>query len=199
VMTGGLGGSGALEHVRRIAREKHLGCLCAVQGDRLVVILGGVDEIGKPAAALAEAFAKGPVVIGPVTESLSDAKTSADAAHFGLRVACGWPDRPRPVLADDLLPERALAGDLTARATLVDRVFTPLHEAGSVVLETVEAYLSGGSSIEGTARALFVHANTVRYRLRRAADLTSLEPADPRDSYTLRVGLTLGRLDAAGL
>jgi DNA-binding PucR family transcriptional regulator len=199
VMAGGFGNGSTLEQVRRIARDKKLGCLCAVQGDRLVVILGGVDEIGRPAAAVAEAFADGPVVIGPVTSSLEDAKASADAAHSGLRVACGWPDAPRPVLADDLLPERALAGDRTARDTLVERVFDPLAEAGSAVLETVEAYLSGGSSIEGTARALFVHANTVRYRLKRAAELTSLEPSDPRDSYTLRIGLTLGRLGSPTL
>lgn len=199
VMTGSLGDSDAMNRVRHIAREKALGCLCAVQGDRLVVILGGVDEIGNPAAVVAEAFAPGPVVIGPVTGSLAEAKASADAAHSGLRVARGWPDAPRPVLADDLLPERALAGDLAARASLVAQVFDPLAAAGGSVLETVEAYLGGGSSIEGTARSLFVHANTVRYRLKRAAELTSLEPADSRDSYTLRIGLTLGRLGEPAL
>jgi DNA-binding PucR family transcriptional regulator len=41
---------------------------------------------------------------------------------------------------------------------------------------------------------LFVHPNTVRYRLRRAAEITALTPADPRDAYTLRLALTLGRL-----
>jgi DNA-binding PucR family transcriptional regulator len=39
-----------------------------------------------------------------------------------------------------------------------------------------------------------VHANTVRYRLRRATELTGLAPTDPRDAYTLRIALTLGRL-----
>ncbi len=194
VMTGGLGDGTSLDQVRRIAREKQLGCLCAAQGDRLVVILGGVDDVGRPAAVVTDAFADGPVVIGPVTGSLAEAKASADAAHSGLRVAGGWPDAPRPVLADDLLPERALAGDADARDQLVEQVYRPLAEAGSSVLETVEAYLAGGSSVEGSARSLFVHANTVRYRLKRAAELTSLEPTDPRDSYTLRIGLTLGRL-----
>lgn len=199
VMTGLLGDGDALHQVRRIAREKSLGCLCAVQDNRLVVILGGVDEIGRPAAALADSFAPGPVVIGPVTSSLAEAKKSADAAHSGLRVARGWPAAPRPVFADELLPERALAGDLAAASTLIAEVHAPLNAAGASVLETVEAYLSGGSSIEGTARALFVHANTVRYRLKRAAELTSLEPTDPRDSYTLRIALTLGRLEQSGL
>ncbi|HET7531952.1 MAG TPA: helix-turn-helix domain-containing protein, partial [Nocardioidaceae bacterium] len=52
-----------------------------------------------------------------------------------------------------------------------------------------------GGSLEATARAMFVHANTVRYRLRRAADVTGLSATDPRDAYTYRVALTLGRLN----
>lgn len=195
VMVGTLSGRSALDRVRRAAREKGLGCLCAVQGDRLVVVLGGVDATGRPAGAVAEVFDPGPVVLGPVVATLTDAKLSADAAHSGLRVAHGWPDAPRPVHADDLLPERALAGDQDAREALIETVYLPLATAGGAVLETVECYLSHGSSIETTSRTLFVHANTVRYRLKRAAELTGLTPAHPRDSYTLRLAVTLGRLD----
>ncbi|MFL6061939.1 MAG: PucR family transcriptional regulator, partial [Marmoricola sp.] len=195
VMMGGIDERTALDQVRRLARDRNVGCLTAVQGDRLVVVLGGVDLQGKAAAAVAEAFTPGPVVVGPVVATLTDAKASADAAHSGLRVAAGWPDAPRPVQADDLLPERALAGDVEARRDLVEEVFAPLARAGGAVLETVECYLSSGSSIESTSRSLFVHANTVRYRLKRAAELTGLTPSHPRDSYTLRIALTLGRLD----
>jgi DNA-binding PucR family transcriptional regulator len=98
------------------------------------------------------------------------------------------------VTSDDLLPERALSGDGHARRQLVQEVFRPLAEAGSSVLETVTAFLDHGGSVEGTARAMFVHANTVRYRLRRAAEVTGLSPGDPRHAYTYRVALTLGRL-----
>jgi len=195
VMIGTLRSRNALDQVRRVARDKNLGCLCAVQGDRLVVVLGGVDKTGRPAGAVAEAFDPGPVVLGPVVATLTDAKLSADAAYSGLRVAHGWPDAPRPVHAEDLLPERALAGDLDARDALINAIFAPLAAAGGSVLETVECYLSHGSSIETTSRTLFVHANTVRYRLKRAAEVTGLTPSHPRDSYTLRLAVTLGRLE----
>jgi hypothetical protein len=199
VMMGGLGDTAALEQVRKIARDRKLDCLCAVQGDRLVVVLGGVDRTGRPAPAVADAFAPGPVVIGPVVGSLTEARVSADAAHSALRVAHGWLDAPRPVHADDLLPERALAGDETARQALIDHAYRPLAEAGTTVLETLETYLAQGTSIEATARALFVHPNTVRYRLKRVLDATGLSPANPRDSYVLRLALTVGRLDAGDL
>jgi DNA-binding PucR family transcriptional regulator len=76
----------------------------------------------------------------------------------------------------------------------VQEVFVPLLAADDPTLDTVSAYLDHGGSIEGTARAMFVHANTVRYRLRRAAELTGLSVTDPRHAYTYRVALTLGRL-----
>ena len=49
------------------------------------------------------------------------------------------------------------------------------------------------SSIEGAARALFVHANTVRYRLRLVTELSDLSPTRPRDALTLQLALVLGR------
>ena len=55
-------------------------------------------------------------------------------------------------------------------------------------------YLEQGSSLEATARLLFVHPNTVRYRLRRATELTGLTPAYGRDGFALWVATVLGRL-----
>jgi sugar diacid utilization regulator len=183
-----------IDGVRRAARHTGLDALCAVQGDRLVVVLGGVDDPDKAGAAVAGHFGDGPVVVGPVVPDLVQAHISARAAVAGLRAAPGWPDAPRPVTADDLLPERALSGDGHARRQLVTSVYKPLVEAGSAILDTVSSFLDHGGSIEATARAMFVHANTVRYRLRRAADVTGLTVTDPRDAYTYRVALTLGRL-----
>jgi sugar diacid utilization regulator len=194
VVVGGLEDSTAIEDIRRTAHEHHLDCLCAVQGDRLVVVLGGVDEAGRAAAAIADSFAKGPVVIGPVVAGLTEAHQSARSALSGLAAAAGWPDAPRPVRADDLLPERALLGDADATEQLRRDIHGALKAAGESVLGTVRSYLELGSSVEGTARALFVHPNTVRYRLKRAEEATGLSAADPRDAWTLRMALTLGQL-----
>ena len=183
-----------IDDVRRSARHLGLDALCAMQGDRMVVVLGGVDNPDKAGAAVADHFGEGPVVVGPVVPDLVHASISARAATAGLRAAPGWPDAPRPVSSDDLLPERALSGDGHARRQLVQEVYLPLAAAGSPTIETVSAFLDHGGSIEGTARAMFVHANTVRYRLRRAAEVTGLTTNDPRHAYTYRVALTLGRL-----
>ena len=105
----------------------------------------------------------------------------------------GWPDAPRPVRADDLLPERALAGDGHARRHLVEDVYLPLVGGRDTLVETLATYFAQGRSLEATARALFCHPNTVRYRLRQVADLTGLTPTDARDAFTLEIALVLGR------
>ena len=96
--------------------------------------------------------------------------------------------------ADDLLPERALIGEAPARRTLVDRVYRPLRDNGSALLETATAYLDCGSALEATGRVLFVHPNTVRYRLRRIEDLVDLDLTHPRDAWVVQMALALGRL-----
>lgn len=181
-----------IDEVHRSARAAGLEALVAVQGDRLVAVLGGVQDPDKAGASIASHFGDGPLVVGPVVGDLLEAHLSARAAVAGLRAAPGWPDAPRPVTSDDLLPERALDGDERARHQLVTDVFEPLVDAG--IVDTITTFLANGGSIEATARALFVHANTVRYRLRRAGEVTGLTPNDPRHSYTYRVALTLGRL-----
>jgi DNA-binding PucR family transcriptional regulator len=181
------------DEVRRLARAADMDALCASQGDRLVVVLGGVDDAQRAAEAVDEVFGAGPVVAGPITEDLAHAHLSARAAMSAYRAAPGWPEAPRPVLSSELLPERALAGDGHARRHLVDDVYLPLVGARGALIETLAEYLHRGHGIEATARALFVHANTVRYRLRQAADLTGLTPTDPRDAFTLQIALVLGR------
>jgi hypothetical protein len=181
--------------VRRAARSQDSEALVGVHADVLVVVLGGVAELERVAVRVSREFGPGPVVRGPRVDSLDHAAESAAAALAGLRAAAAWPEAPRPVAADDLLPERALAGDPAARGALADRVALPLQEAGGEVLETVRTVLGNGGNLEASARALFVHTNTVRYRLKRAAELTGYSATDPRGSWTLQLALALSELD----
>jgi DNA-binding PucR family transcriptional regulator len=99
------------------------------------------------------------------------------------------------VAAVDLLPERALAGDGEARRMLRQDVYGALLRAGGELLETLDAFFMAGGVLESTARALYVHPNTVRYRLRRVGEITGRSPLSGRDAFSLRVALTVGRLD----
>ena len=181
------------ESVRRSARAGDMDALCATQGDRLVVVLGGVRDPLEAATRLLDHFGDGPVVVGQVTADLAHASASARDALSAHRAASGWPDAPRPVASRDLLPERALAGDGHARRHLVDEVYLPLMATRGTLLETLGAWFEHGASIEGTARALFVHPNTVRYRLRQVGEITGWLPTRPREGFALQLALILGR------
>jgi hypothetical protein len=183
-----------VESVKRAARHHRLDALPGVQSQRLVVVLGGAADPDRAARAVVSQFAPGPVVVGPMVDSLTDAARSAREALAGIRAVVAWPDAPRPVRADDLLPERALDGDQDAVARLVLEVHGQLLREDPAYIATLEAYLERTGSVEGAARALFVHPNTVRYRLRRITDITGLSASSPRDAWTLRLALSLGRL-----
>jgi hypothetical protein len=182
--------------LRRATRRAADDALVGIQGDRLVVFLGGEGDLRAAAVSLLPRFGPGPVVLGPVVQDLTDSARSARAALAGLAAAPAWEQAPRPVLADELLPERVLVGDVAARRTLVVQAYAPLVASQGSLLETLSAYLGTGRSLEAAARTLYVHPNTVRYRLKRVADVTGWDPLDARESYVLQTALAVGRLDA---
>ena len=182
--------------LHRAAHRVGVQLLAAVQGGRVVVILGGVPDPLTAATGLVPTLGEGPVVVGPRVPHLFAAGRSARAAQSGYAAAPARAGDLRPVLADDLLAERALLGDAPARSAMVSRVHRTLQQSPHL-WETAAAYLEGGQGVEGTARALFVHANTVRYRLGAITRETGLDLADPHDALTARLSLLWGRLDDA--
>src|SRR5690606_23105766 len=126
-----------VDQVRRTARKLAVDVLIGVQGSRLVLVIGRSDDGDKSQQAevpfseiakkLESSFGPGFVVAGPPAAALVDAGQSARAALAGFAVAKAWRGVPRPVESDHLLPERALAGDLLAKHTLIERIYRPLQ------------------------------------------------------------------------
>ncbi|MGW4930474.1 PucR family transcriptional regulator [Agromyces sp. NPDC004153] len=199
-----------VDHVRRAARHMHADVLIGVQGNRLVLVIGRSDPLGRepedaigtsPALTFMEIatqlephFGQGHLVLGHEVPNLVDASKSAKAALAGFAVARSWRHAPRPVHADDLLPERALAGDPLARATLVHRIYRPLQAHSTELLTTLWSYLDNGRSLEATARELFVHPNTVRYRLKRVSDVIGWDATGAREALILQSALIIGSM-----
>ena len=208
----------ATSRLRHACRAEAEDCLVSVRGDSVIIILGGpspeapggpagqhsqpcrdsraergVDEIALEIAASLD----GPTVVGPVVAEVDHAGLSLRSALAGLRALPGWAEAPNPVRADDLLPERLLSGDELAHEQILALVHEPLHAMGDPFEETVATYLALGGSLEATARALFVHANTVRYRLGRVSEQVGWDATNPRDGLMLHMAVLVGRLAAA--
>ena len=197
--------------VRRTARKLAVDVLIGVQGSRLVLVIGRAriegqegpegeeEELGfeEIATRLEPSFGPGYGVLGPAVAALVDASQSARAALAGFAVARAWRSAPRPVDADDLLPERALAGDPLAKQTLIERIYRPLQAHSTDLVTTLWSYLDNGRSLEATARELFVHPNTVRYRLKRVSEVIGWDATGPREALILQTALILGSIGAA--
>lgn len=190
-------GIDAVSQAHTAARAAGRKALAVAQGSRLVVALSGpLPETSLLDDDLLAAFSTDPVVVGPTVTDLSRASMSAAEALSAYDAVVGWPGAPRPISAVDVLPERILAGDKAARRALVERVVRPLQAADPSVEQTLHTYLAHGGQVESCARELFVHPNTVRYRLRRVGQITQFDPFDARDSFVLRISLILGRLES---
>jgi hypothetical protein len=194
-----------VDMLRRTARHHDADVLIGVQGSRLVVVVGRVDPSDESdtrvpltflelAVQLEPGFGPGHLVLGHEVPSLVDAARSAKAALAGFAVAKAWRNAPRPTLADDLLPERALAGDPLARATLINRIYKPLQNHSTELLTTLWCYLDNGRSLEATARELFVHPNTVRYRLKRISEVIGWDATGAREALILQSALIIGSI-----
>jgi hypothetical protein len=196
-----------VDQLRRTARHLDADVLIGVQGSRLVLVIGRATprsaddtEATQPlpfleiAARLEPGFGPGHLVLGHEVSDLVDASKSAKAALAGFAVARSWRNAPRPMLADDLLPERAFAGDPLARSTLVNRIYRPLQAHSTDLLATLWCYLDNGRSLEATARELFVHPNTVRYRLKRVSEVIGWDATGAREALILQAALILGSI-----
>lgn len=208
-----------VDQLRRTARHLAADVLIGVQGSRLVLVIGrshpantgSSDTTGAEAAdaegaaastpplsfmdianRLEPGFGPGHLVLGHEVASLVDASRSAKAALAGFAVARAWRNAPRPTFADDLLPERALAGDPLARSTLVNKIYRPLQDQSPELMTTLWCYLDNGRSLEATARELFVHPNTVRYRLKRVSGIIGWDATGAREALILQSALILG-------
>jgi DNA-binding PucR family transcriptional regulator len=190
--------------LRRVARKNHTDVLIGVHGNRLIVVVGRIEdeenfEADKPsllkiAQELDSFFGAGPLVIGPEVKSVAEATRSAKAALAGFAVVKAWQKPARPINANDLLAERSLAGDMLAKQTLIETIYRPLLANSPELLDTLTCYLETGRSLESTARELFVHANTVRYRLKRISEIIGWDATGSREAFVLQVAMVLGSM-----
>jgi len=141
---------------------------------------------------------QGVVGLGPASE-LTRLDGSFQLANRALETALAF-GYDGVVTLDDLSLRPAIVteGDLGAR--MVRRYLDPLHELGefgATLEETVGEYLAHGMRIDESAKALFVHPNTLRHRLDRFQQLTGADLRTTENVLELWWALQRRRLDAA--
>lgn len=179
--------------IQRTAEQLRFDAVVGVQSDRLIAVISGIPvhmSLSEAAKPFVGHFDPGTVVVGPKVTSLSHIHDSVMEAISAFRAIPLSGTHARLVLADELVAARVINGDTEAADRISEQLRT---DVSSDVLATLANYLESSGSIEACARELFIHVNTVRYRLKRVHEVTGLDPFDPMDSLTLRLGLMFAR------
>jgi hypothetical protein len=122
-----------------------------------------------------------------------------DAAHESYARTCRalrlglLPDGSAPLDTEERLADLVLRADESALADLRARVLEPLAgltpSARQKLTETLRAWLLHHGRRERVAEELFVHPQTVRYRMAQLRDLFGARLEDPRTVLELTVAL----------
>ncbi|MFC0266253.1 PucR family transcriptional regulator [Alloscardovia macacae] len=175
------------------------GQVCISSHDDFTILLIGMgaEKSRRPFLELAATlFDEIPTAcIGPTRSRLEGASATLRAALNGFNARFAYPEHPNPMFAEDLLAERALFGDDDAQQELYEKVYQPLkqYERKTQILSTLQAFLFSGSSLEHTAQVLNVHPNTIRYRLKKSAEVTEWDATNAREAYILTTAIKIGR------
>ncbi|WP_260805887.1 CdaR family transcriptional regulator [Nocardioides sp. SLBN-35] len=141
------------------------------------------------------------VGVGPLAPGSASLKRSRTGADRALRVLRSRPGQQVARL-DDVhleallleLADRVPRGDIPSGA--VARIVAYDQEHQSSLVDTLRAWLDAFGDVAIASAAMYVHANTFRYRLRRAAEVGRLDLTDPNARLAAMLQLRLMDLTA---
>jgi DNA-binding PucR family transcriptional regulator len=91
--------------------------------------------------------------------------------------------------AQRLLRELARSPELAPFAELVRPLAEHDRARRSDLVRTLRSYFAAGSNVSEAADRMFLHRNSMLYRLERIGKLTGLDLKDPRVALALQLGL----------
>ena len=101
----------------------------------------------------------------------------------------GFRSHSNKTRVDLLLEELASSPDLAPFAAFVEPLLAHDRERRSDLVRTLRVYLATGANASEAADRLFLHRNSMLYRLARVEKLTGLNLKNPRARLVLQLGL----------
>jgi DNA-binding PucR family transcriptional regulator len=174
--------------------------LVVTRGDELVLVFpadDGTDAtteqlrsfLERASGALESRFGAG---VGRARESLTELSGSYREASIALAAARAGSSGPLCVYGEVLVEELILRERSVARR-LAQAILEPL-EGHPDLKATLLEYINHGPSLPAVAKRLYLHPNTVAYRLSRVKDLTGRDPKSPAGVAELFLALRAQQL-----
>jgi hypothetical protein len=176
-----------------------------VQSDEPADRIGGLRAALEAFAAKATQVLRGRVLVGVGSRAagIDELPLSRTTAERALRVV-RWRSASHPVAEYQDVQASALLLDFAdahrAEPALTNGPITALRDHDRVhhtaYLPTLRAWLDAFGDVDAAARALGVHVNTVRYRLRRLRTVAPIAIDDPTERLAIMLQLRLLGVDA---
>jgi len=174
--------------------------LVVTRGDELVLIFPSEGEADAMAGHLASFIERASGLIGEdlsaglgrPRESITELSGSYREASIALAAARAGSSSPLAVYGEVLIEELILRERAVARR-LARTILEPLDPHPDL-LATLVAYMEHGPSLPAVAKRLYLHPNTVAYRLARVKELTGRDPKSPAGVAELFLALRASQL-----
>ncbi len=135
--------------------------------------------------------------VGTPALSLSEWRRSFRQAGQALEMARRLGER-KPLYYPDLSVYRLLLQieDSPELIAFQEEILGPLlaHEGADELIRTLEAFFENNGNLSQTAKALFIHRNTLIYRLERITSITKLDLENPENRLAIQLALRTYRM-----
>ena len=177
-----------------VHRDASLVCL---RGEHVVLAARDAESVVRAVTAAAER--EGVTLAIGVSDICDHLATAYRQAVACTRLALAGGDGV--LHAERLGPLRFLldAPDVSQVRAVVNEQLGPLlaYEGGrSDLLATMRAFVAADGNVAETAKACFIHKNTLRYRLKRLTEVLGRDPAAPDVKFHMRMAFDLVELFA---
>lgn len=135
--------------------------------------------------------------IGTAANDLNKWHRSFREAGHSLEMACRL-DENKPMFYPDLSVYRLLL--LIENDPELDEFQEGIlgrlhnHDSGDNFINTLEAYFSNKTNLSQSAKALFIHRNTLAYRIQRIEEITGLDLSNPDHALAIQLALRINRM-----
>jgi len=196
--------------VRGVARQMSAGTLLIARGTQVVLLADReLDwEVFRQGVMRSQGVGSVRIAVGEVCAGVGDFPRSFHQAKLVLQLMRSAEFADQSVRFDDLGVYRLLVGneDLAEVERFVKQWIGTLLDydanRNADLVRTLMHYLDHGGNYASTAASLIVHRNTLKYRLQRIRQVTSLDLSDPEVCFNLQLATrawqTLTALRGAG-
>jgi DNA-binding PucR family transcriptional regulator len=197
------------EIVQGFVQKSAPGSIVSAKGQGVVVLVP--EAFTGPSAHAIESLAQNlhsrvvqvlpevPISVGSgrLCKSISDFKDSFQEARRSLDIVRRCHKRNQVVFFHALGVYRlfSLIEDRAELMQLAEQTLGPLLEYdrqhGTTLVRTLGYYLESGRNLETSARAMFIHVNTLKYRLKRIQEIAQLDINDAEQRFNVHLAVKI--------